>query len=249
MKKKWYESWFDSPFYHILYKDRDMEEAANFIDTLIDFLQPDKDSKIMDLACGKGRHAFQLAEKGFDVTGLDLSPQSIYTAKKKCLPNLQCAVHDMRIPYKIGYFDYVFSFFTSFGYFDEVKDDIAVLKSVYQNLKEGGYYILDFLNERQVTKKLKAYEEKLIDGITFKISKKTENGFVYKNIQFTFEETPYSFTERVRLIDETEMKHLFQQSNLKIIHTFGDYQLGNFEAANSPRLIIIAQKDGTTHSN
>lgn len=249
MKKKWYESWFDSPFYHILYQNRDHKEAAKFINTLIDFLEPKKGAKMIDLGCGKGRHAFQLAEKGFEVTGLDLSPQSIATAKKQCLPNLFCDVHDMREPYKKSYFDYVFSFFTSFGYFDDSTDDIKSLQAVYENLKDGGFYVLDFFNKVQVEKQLKPYEEKVINHITFKISKKIENGFIFKNIKFDYDGHPFSFTERVRLIDKKEMNHLFQQANLNIIHTFGDYQLGAFQEGSSPRLITIAQKDGTTHSH
>lgn len=248
MAKKWYESWFDSPFYHILYQERDDIEAANFINTLIDFLQPQKDAKIMDLACGKGRHAFQLAEKGYKVTGLDLSSQSISIAQKQCHPNLKCAVHDMRLPYKKGYFDFVFSFFTSFGYFTDPLEDLKVLKAVYDNLKQGGIYVLDFLNEQQVRQHLIPYEEKKIGNIVFMISKKIENGFIYKKINFNSQGVHHSYTERVRLIDPTEMAQLFEQSNLKIIHTFGNYQLEDFQQSNSPRLIFIAQKDGSFNS-
>ncbi len=244
MTKKWYESWFDSPYYHILYKDRDMEEAAAFIDKLIAFLQPPSGAKIMDLACGKGRHAFQLAEKGYDVTGLDLSPESIATAERQCHPNLRCAVHDMREPYKESYFDYIFSFFTSFGYFNDVEEDIKVLKSVWINLKPNGVYVMDFLNEAQVRRWLIPYEEKEVDGILFRISKNIEGGFVYKNIKFVADNHSYSFTERVRLINANEMKFLFQQANLDIIHIFGNYQLEGFDVQKSPRLILIAKKDG-----
>ena len=81
MKQEWFEQWFDTKYYHILYKNRDFEEARQFIDNLIGYLDPPKKSKILDLACGKGRFSLYLAEKGYDLTGVDLSQESIEYAK------------------------------------------------------------------------------------------------------------------------------------------------------------------------
>ncbi len=82
MKKEWFASWFDSPFYHILYKNRDDEEAQQFISNLIQHIHLKKNAKVMDLACGKGRHARMLHQEGLRVLGVDLSPNSISAAKK-----------------------------------------------------------------------------------------------------------------------------------------------------------------------
>ena len=71
-QKEWFESWFSSPYYHILYKNRDDEEAAKFIDNIINFLDPVSNAKILDAACGKGRHSIYLNEKGFDVFQVSL---------------------------------------------------------------------------------------------------------------------------------------------------------------------------------
>ncbi len=77
----WFKDWFNSPYYHQLYFNRDEKEAAAFIDKLINYLQPAPNASMLDVACGKGRHSIHLAEKGFDVTGIDLSEDSI---KKRC---------------------------------------------------------------------------------------------------------------------------------------------------------------------
>src|SRR5690606_19509388 len=108
---------FNSPYYHQLYYKRDEEEAAEFISRLIAHQNPAPGSKMLDVACGKGRHSIQMADKGFDVTGIDLSEESIEEALQKEADNLHFYRHDMRLPFWINYFDYAYNFFTSFGYF------------------------------------------------------------------------------------------------------------------------------------
>ncbi|MBK8350480.1 MAG: class I SAM-dependent methyltransferase [Saprospirales bacterium] len=127
-KKQWFELWFDSPLYHILYKHRNQDEANHFIDNVIKKLEIDY-GKILDLACGKGRHAYYLAQKGFDTIGVDLSPESIqYANTMYKLDNLEFYVHDMRLPFRINYFDYIFNIFTSIGYFNDLKENEKYLK-------------------------------------------------------------------------------------------------------------------------
>ena len=108
----WYASWFDTPYYHILYQERDDKEAELFMDALTSFLKLSKKAEILDLACGKGRHAKYLNELGYDVTGIDLSPSSIEFAKTLENKRLHFAVHDMCLPYPKK-FDAIFNLFTS----------------------------------------------------------------------------------------------------------------------------------------
>ena len=108
---EWFAQWFDSPYYHILYKFRDSEEAQKLIDNISTRLAIPEGAKLMDLACGKGRHSIYMNTKGYDVTGLDLSKQSIQAASQKANDTLHFAVHDMREVYEEGTFDYVFNLF------------------------------------------------------------------------------------------------------------------------------------------
>jgi 2-polyprenyl-3-methyl-5-hydroxy-6-metoxy-1,4-benzoquinol methylase len=117
MQQPWFKDWFNSPYYHQLYFNRDEQEAAAFIDKLIDYLKPLPGSTMLDVACGKGRHSIQLANNGFDVTGIDLSDDSINEALQSETAQLHFYRHDMRLPFWINYFNYAFNFFTSFGYF------------------------------------------------------------------------------------------------------------------------------------
>src|SRR6478672_4804570 len=134
----WFESWFGSPYYRILYQHRDELEAEAFVDHLMDYLQPLPGSRMVDIACGEGRFSIELAERGYDVTGIDLSHQSIEHAKAHENDNLHFYVHDMRMPFYINYFDYAFNFFTSFGYFAHARDHQLAAKSFAAGLKKNG---------------------------------------------------------------------------------------------------------------
>ena len=126
----WFKNWFNSPYYHQLYFNRDEAEAAKFIDKLINYLNPTAGSLMLDVACGKGRHAIHLAEKGFDVTGIDLSEDSIKEALLSENEKLHFFLHDMRLPFYINYFDYAFNFFTSFGYFSTQREHDNAIRTI-----------------------------------------------------------------------------------------------------------------------
>ena len=114
-QQPWFRDWFNSPYYHLLYFERNETEARDFMDRLVTMLKPAEHARILDIACGRGRHSLAMAEKGFDVTGIDISPAMIEEAQKLGRENLHFYVHDMRLPFRINYFNYVFNFWNS-GY-------------------------------------------------------------------------------------------------------------------------------------
>ena len=182
-RKEWFGEWFDSPYYHVLYKHRDHEEAQAFINVAIEYLGVNSQHKIMDLACGKGRHSIYLNKKGFDVVGLDLSAQSIEYANKFANDRLHFYIHDMREVFAEEAFDFVFNFFTSFGYFETKEEHEKAIHSIAQSLKKGGVFLLDFLNPYTVINHLVTEEKKEIDGIEFHITKDfTDDGYITKDI-------------------------------------------------------------------
>lgn len=238
----WFKSWFDSPYYHTLYKHRDHKEAELFIDQLITLLKPGKDSRFLDLACGKGRHSIYLNKKGYDVTGIDLSPESIAHALACENDTLHFYVQDMRKPFRINYFDVVLNLFTSFGYFENQRDDLAVIDSVYKALKPNGIFVLDFLNVQKAIANLVEEESQLINGITFKISKKIEDDFIVKHIRFSDKGKNHHFQECVKMLTLNDFEKYFSAKKLKIVTLRGNYQLEEFDPDTSDRLIVIAQK-------
>ncbi len=205
---------------------------------LTEFLSLKPKDTILDLACGKGRHAKYLYKQGFDVTGVDLSEESIQHAKQYEKPGLHFEVHDMCLPYP-KQFDAVFNLFTSFGYFENEEDNLRTIKSIKTELKPDGYGVIDFLNVELAIKNLVPSEKKKMGNILFHIEKYLENGYIVKNIRFSDDGEDYFFTERVRALTLADFQSYFEEASIELKHTFGDYHLNKFDKNTSERLILI----------
>jgi SAM-dependent methyltransferase len=243
-QKEWFREWFSSPYYDLLYHKRNEQEAAAFVKILIQHLQPRPGSKIVDVGCGKGRHAKVLATMGFDVTGIDLSEPFINEAKKSETENLHFFQHDMRLPFYINYFDYAFNFFTSFGYFHTRREHDAAMRTIAQSLTETGTIVIDYLNTHYVEDHLVQSEETTIFEVPFHITRWHDEDHFYKQIQIREPggSLRHLTTEKVAkfsLGDFTEML-AFQQ--MQVQEVFGDYRLGSYHVRNTPRMIIVAKK-------
>ena len=237
-EKEWFASWFDSPFYHILYKDRDYTEAQQFMDNLTNYLNIPEGGNILDLACGKGRHSIYLNTLGYNVTGVDLSANSIAHAKQFENEKLQFNVHDMSKPYKEE-FDAVFNLFTSFGYFDKEEDNLNTIKAIKAELNEFGFGVIDFMNSEYVIDNLVAENVKTVDGIAFNQKRSVVDGYIIKDISFTADGEDYNFQERVRGFTLADFETLFEQAGVYLLDVFGDFKLNPFHAKQSERLIMI----------
>ena len=237
-KTTWYASWFDTPFYHILYKDRDYSEAQDFMTTLTEYLNMPENGKILDLACGKGRHSVFLNKLGYNVTGADLSNNSIAHAKQFENESLQFKVHDMCLPFGEE-FDAVFNLFTSFGYFENDADNLATIKSIKANLNEFGFGVIDFLNAEYVIDHLIPEDVKTVDEIDFHQKRHIKDGWIIKDITFTYEGEDFAFQERVKGLKLSDFEALFEQAGVYLLDVFGDYKLSKFKAKESERLIMI----------
>lgn len=235
---QWFKSWFDTPFYHILYKDRDHNEAKAFMEKITTYLNVPEDGELLDLACGRGRHSIHLNQLGYHVTGLDLSEESIKYAKQFENERLHFDVHDMSKPYHTK-FDIVFNLFTSFGYFEKEEDNQNTINAIKDNLKPNGIGVIDFLNTEYVIDSLIPEETKIIDDITFNLKRFVENGYIIKDISFTFEGNDYNFQERVKAFTLNDFETMFEKAGLQLLDIFGDYKLGKFYEKQSERLIMI----------
>ena len=245
MQQPWFKDWFNSPYYHQLYFKRDENEAAAFVDKLIDDLKPLPGSTMLDVACGKGRHSIQLAGKGFDVTGIDLSEDSINEALLHKTDNLHFYRHDMRLPFWINYFNYAFNFFTSFGYFKTRREHDNAIRTIAQAVKPGGTFVMDYLNVHYAEDHLVHQSEKEIDGVNFIITKWYDETHFYKKIIIEDEamhDEPMIYTEKVAKFSLGDFTEMFAYQGLQIQEIFGDYNFVNYDVKKTPRLIMIAKK-------
>jgi SAM-dependent methyltransferase len=236
--KHWFASWFNTPFYHILYKNRDYKEARHFMENLTAYLNLAPDSTILDLACGKGRHSHYLNSIGYNVTGIDLSEDSIKLAMRFANETLKFEVHDMSKPF-YKKFDAVFNLFTSFGYFENETDNLNTIKSIKSNLKENGIGVIDFMNTDLVIKNLVSRNDKTVDGIKFNLKRYVEYGYIVKDITFDIDHKSYNFQERVKAFSLEDFKEMFDKSGIVLLDVFGDYKLKKYRKEESERLIMI----------
>jgi SAM-dependent methyltransferase len=247
----WYKEWFNSPFYHRLYFERDKKEAEAFIHKLIGFLQPPRGSRMLDVACGRGRHSCILAETGFDVTGIDLSFDSIYYAKQFEKDNLEFYQHDMRLPFWINYFDYAFNFFTSFGYFATRREHDDAMRTIAGSLKPGGSFIIDYLNVHYAEDHLVHNELKNIAGTSYEIHRWDDENHFYKKITVSDASLikPEEYTEKVAKFSLGDFTDMLSFQNMQVLEVFGDYNLVPYDIRKTPRLIIIAGKKANRPGN
>jgi SAM-dependent methyltransferase len=239
-KKDWFQDWFNTPYYHILYKNRDHDEAKSFIRNLLSFLRPKDNATFLDLACGKGRHSIFLHSFGHLVSGCDLSEKSIDHAKNFETEGLNFFVQDMRNSTGNKY-DYVLNLFTSLGYFDSSNENQQMFDAVYSDLNSNGVLVIDFLNEIKVRKGMIPLEKKRESGIEFTISKWVEDNRIHKKIEFKDEQQDFSFVERVELLSLAQIKNYAIKSGFELEHIFGNYLLEDYND-NSDRLILIFRK-------
>jgi SAM-dependent methyltransferase len=241
---EWFKDWFNSPYYHILYKNRSFVEADLFISNLANYFSFKKEDIILDLGCGKGRHSFSLNKYAERVIGLDLASESIKEANaikgNALYPDFR--VGDMR-SFQIEFkFDYILNLFTSFGYFDSLVDNQNVIDTVAKHLEEEGIFVMDYLNSEKVRQNGPSEEVKVIDGIEFQLKKTLDANFVYKNIEFEINSKKYNFTERVQLFEIESLQKMFEKSSFSVIENFGDYNLNPY-FKDSDRMILVGKKE------
>jgi cyclopropane fatty-acyl-phospholipid synthase-like methyltransferase len=244
MKKEWFAEWFDSPYYHTLYKNHDEQEAQRALDTLLRALDLPAGARVLDLACGKGRHSRYLAEQGYDVTGLDISEQSIVFARQFEHERLAFYQHDMRLPFRHNYYTAVMNMFTSFGYFKTDADHERTIRNVALGLQPGGLFLLDYFNSNWVVRNVVRRDTKTVDNIQFHLKKTIRGGHIYKTVEFVTGGRHFHFRERVRLFQLIDFQAFFAATGLELVKTIGGYDGSDFDPKNSKRLIMIVRKGG-----
>lgn len=246
----WFEEWFNSPLYEVLYANRNEAEAHKLADLVEEKIPYEDYPKIVDVGCGRGRHSITLAERGYHTTGIDLSSKAIKKAERiaaeRELQHVQFLVQDMRQPLSIR-FDAALNLFTTFGYFLEDEENERVLQSVNSMLKKNGLFLIDYLNSKKVEKELVTKEKGSHKGVDFSINRYIDNGCVYKKIRFSGVETesPKMYNERVKLYGRKWFEDVMGRSGFSIREVMGNYSGDSFDEASSPRLIILAENMGS----
>ncbi len=245
-KGEWFEEWFDRAEYKLVYQHRDRDEAYKILSLIQNLVSPKTGSSILDIGCGRGRHAIVLAEAGFSVTGVDLSAGSIADARKASAAagiDVSFEIGDMRNTFCTACFDGVVNLFTAFGYFHDVSDHQQALSAMAAAVRPGGWFLQDFLNADYVREHLVPHDSRSTDEMRIDQHRWIENGRINKRIEihnFSTKEDSV-FDESVRLFDVSDLERLHRHAGLQLHRVVGDYDGGPLTPL-SPRLIIVSRK-------
>ncbi len=240
----WYEGWFGSDAYDLVYDHRDEAEAERLVDLVERDVSPTPNAHIIDVGCGRGRHARIFARRGYRVTGVDLSEEAIAQARSQSRDeNLDVTFvqGDMREPVCQGCADGVVNLFTTFGYFDDDAENLKALAAMAAALRPGGWFVQDFLNAPQVVDTFRPSDTRTVDGVTIQQRRWLENDRINKEITLTHNGTTKTYHESVRLFTLDEMTDMYETVGLDLVDTYGSYD-GAPYTPESPRLLLYARK-------
>ncbi len=236
----WFEEWFNTKYYHDLYRHRDDSEAFEFVSALKNSFDWKSDDVVLDVCCGNGRHAINLERMGMQTWGVDLSVDNIEMAKSNSkFPN-RWQVQDVRHLSLPVQFSVILNLFTSFGYFEDDAEHQQMLSHIRQHLLPGGFFIMDFFNVENVREKMVSNEIHQGELTDYHISRSIDSKWVRKEIRFEADGAAFVFEEKVRALSPKQIQDMLSQAGFEVFNHLGDYQLSPF-VAGSPRSIFICK--------
>lgn len=237
----WYKHWFGTRYYTLLYGHRDDADAAEWVRTILGRWRLDPGARVLDLACGRGRHVKHFVKGGFDTTGVDISRESIEDARA-LVPRAAFHVADMRTVVAREAFDGICCLFTSLGYFTTKQDDQLVFDAVAASLKPKGRFVLDFMNTEAVVRDLVAQEELHRDGVGFTIRRELVDEIIVKRIAVTDGDQQHQFEERVQALRPDELIAMAEAAGLVVERLTDGPVPVPFDPQRSDRFVLWAYK-------
>lgn len=237
----WYKHWFGTRYYALLYGHRDDADASAWVEAIAARWALPAGSAIMDMACGRGRHARHFAQLGLHVTGIDISESSIADARSS-VPAAEFHVRDMRSVFWREHFDAICCLFTSLGYFETLDDDQQVFHAASLALKPGGFFTVDFMNIAVVLRDLVEKEELEREGIRFSIHRSLHDGVLVKRVTVEDGASIKCFEERVQALDHHAMAAMARKAGLEVIDITDGPVLAPFDPDRSQRFVLWTRK-------
>lgn len=234
----WYANWF-GPKYDALYGHRDQQQAQDQVRMILPWIE-NIQGPLLDLGCGAGRHLAALKSFGKMPIGLDLSPWLLQSSAQK--HNLLVRASMKNLPFREKSFDAVFSFFSSFGYFPTLEDDLEILRNMTKILSSNGILFFDLPNKAQVIQGLH-FSEHMIEGEKVTQDRTLSGDCVVKKIVWHRPQGDEIYWEKLRLFDLEFISEELGKCGMKVLRVFGDEKGSDYLVESSPRMSIVAIKE------
>src|SRR5256885_1368667 len=206
-----------------------------------------KGGRILDVACGAGRHAIELAKRGYRVTGLDLSSPLLAEARRAARQAGVKATFvqgDMRRLRYRNAFDAAISMFTSFGYFDRPEEDREVLRGIGRALRPRGKFLMELFNRDSLVARLPSQSWQARDDGTVVLEDASfdllRGRFEPRQVVIDRKGTR-EFTASVRAYTLAELKEMLDAAGLFVHRVLGGLDLSPY-TARSWRMVLYAVK-------
>jgi len=246
-QREWFRGFFDAHYVRTLVDEKPLQQTRVEVDFLLRILRPPARARILDVACGYGRHAGELARRGFRVVGMDLSRAMLREARRRFTegPGLRFVRHDMR---RIAFredFDVVVSFYTSFGYFTP-KQNEATLRRMARALRPGGKVLIDHRDP--------SYDARLPRRVWYRSGPKR---FVLEERQFDRRTNitecaqlvvttgqPWAVQRRFRLQEFSllEWRRMLRRAGLRFLRAYSGYDGRRYRRGSTGQLIVVAER-------
>ena len=243
--KEWFKDWFNTEEYLNVYRHRNEEDAKELVELILNNINIPFHGKVLDLACGPGRHSILFAQKGYKVSAVDLSKNLLVVANNSAVNanvDINFIEADLRSLCIKPKFDLVVNLFTSFGYFEDDRENFKLFSRAFYFLDDKGYFVLDFFNKRYIEKNIVSRSEGFVDHTKIIQERKIEGKRVIKKISIIKNDLQRQFMESVRMYNKDELITEIEKRGFKIESIFGGIRGKTFDLETSPRIIIIARK-------
>ena len=258
-KADWRRILFDQKYLDTYLADFTQERTSQEVDFVVKTARLTPQDRILDLACGHGRHSIELAKRGFTVVGLDYSEPFIEKAKadaKEAEVNVEFVQGDMKqLPFK-GEFDVVLMLFTAFGYFDDETNQ-KVLEEISRSLKPGGRFLIDVISGEAYSRRFSKDNIRETSSNLLKIPRTAEiDGKQIDEIEWYDPEKQLIHTHRgwidneekkehdyyIRIYTVQQYKDMLSKASFKFKELWGDFQGNPHDTNGNFRTIILAEK-------
>lgn len=223
-----------------------LDKASEQVEQLLSLLDIDRESHVLDLACGVGRHSIELSKRGFTVTGLDATRPYLETAEERArdeVVEVEYVHGDMREFNRPKTFDAIFNLYTSFGYFEQPEDDERVVCNCYESLTPGGVLVLSLVGKEELARDFekRTWDER--NGTFFLEEHQVTDHWSWIENRWILvsDENVREFEVSHRLYSAVELSDLLRQVGFGEVDIYGDFEGANYDE-NAEKLVAVARK-------